>query len=148
MNPIDAYLVDEGEAPRQFPVFIRVADDHKGSLSDLIWDQNALCSAIEAAIVSGVPRSEILIVEYCAQEIQPGVFRKSSLYKIGDRFIPDIWWYGRSWDIKGDVDNLADTGLYESELAAMRENSFPARLKEAFCIAGGRLRPARLRDRR
>ena len=135
INPINAYLAEEAECPKRFPVFIRIADDHLGSLSDLIWDQSALDAAIEAAVVGGFPRSTILIVEYAAQPIRPGVFRKSSVYRVGDQFIPDIWWYETSWDIKGDRDELADEGLYKEELQMMRENSFAKNAVTAFALA-------------
>ena len=111
------------------------ADDHKGALSDLLHDKDMLSSAIESAVASGIPRSEILIVEYRAQEICPGVYRKSSVYKIGDNFIRDIWWYGRFWDIKGDADNLIGAEFYETELAELRDNRFSDKVKEAFRIA-------------
>ena len=135
INPINAYRADDAECPKRFPVFIRIADDHRGSLSDLICDQVALDAAIEAAVVDGFPRSTILIVEYAAQPIRPGVFRKSSVYRVGDQFIPDIWWYDTSWDIKGDRDGLAEEGLYKEELQMMREYSFAKEIVDAFGIA-------------
>lgn len=135
LNPINVYLADEGVSPSKYPVFIRVADDHKGSLSELLPDQATLDAAIEAAVASGVPRSEILIVEYCAQEVRPGIYRKSSVYRIADRFVRDIWWFGRFWDIKGDIDNLIEPEFYETELAELRENRFPDKVREAFRIA-------------
>ena len=135
LNPINAYLAEAGECPKRFPVFIRIADDHRGSLSDLLSDQSALDVAIEAAVVAGFPRATILIVEYAAQPIRPGVFRKSSVYRVGDEFIPDIWWYDTSWDIKGDRDGLADEELYREELHMMRENSFAKDVAGAFALA-------------
>ncbi len=135
LNPIDVYLADEGVSPRRYPVFIRVGDDHKGSLSELLPDQAALDAAIEGAVASGVPRSEILIVEYCAQEVRPGIYRKSSVYRVADRFVRDIWWFGRFWDIKGDIDNLIEPEFYEAELAELRENRVPDKVREAFRIA-------------
>src|SRR5665811_477238 len=102
INPINVYLADEGAIPSRFPVFIRVADDHSGSLSELIWDQSALDSVIEAAVLAGYPRSSIIITEYATEPVRPGVFRKSSVYRVGDQLIPDIWWYGTNWQVKGD----------------------------------------------
>jgi hypothetical protein len=96
LNPINAYLVEENLAPR-FPVFIRVADRHDSPLSDLIYDQAELDRAISAATVAGVPRSTILIVEYAAEPIRPGVFRKSSVFRIGDHLVRDVNWHGSSW---------------------------------------------------
>ncbi len=149
INPFSAYSAD-GAHPERFPVFIRIADDHKGARSDLIHDQASLDAAIEAAVAAGLPRCAILVTEYAAEPIQPGVFRKSSLYRVADRFVPDIWWYGRSWDIKGDRDNLVGEAFYSEELKMFHENSYPKELEKAFAIANiefGRLDYALIQDR-
>ena len=135
LNPINAYLAAEGSKQWRFPVFIRMADGHDGPLSDLIWDQPELDLAIEAAVVAGFPRSTILIVEYAAQTIRSGVFRKSSVYRIGDHFVSDIWWYGTSWAVKGDRDGLADQELYDEELKMMHDNSYVGAVEAAFALA-------------
>ena len=135
LNPINAYPAEEGAQSARFPVFIRIADAHDGPLSDLLWDQSALDAAIEAAVVAGFPRSTILIVEFAAQPIRPGVFRKSSVYRVGDRFISDIWWYGTHWGVKGDRDGLADQELYKGELQMMRESPYVQDLAGVFALA-------------
>ena len=135
LNPINAYPAEEGSRPERFPVFIRIADAHEGPLSGLIWDQATLDDAIEAAVVAGVPRSTILTVEYAAQPIRPGVFRKSSFYRVGDHYISDVSWYGKTWRIKGDRDGLADPELYAKELQLMRENPYGKDLARVFDLA-------------
>ena len=135
LNPINAYLVEENPTPDRFPVFIRVADGHDSPLSDLIYDQAELDRAIEAAVVAGVPRSAILIVEYAAEPIRPGVFRKSSVFRVGDHFIRDVNWHGSSWVVKGDQFSLTDEDLYNEELDEMRKNSCTKAIQAAFDFA-------------
>ena len=101
-NPINIYLADEGWSKVKFPVFIRVADAHDGPLTDLIHDQAELETALEAAVVAGIPRSTIVIVEYAAEPIRPGIYRKSSIHRVGERLITTINWHARDWRVKGD----------------------------------------------
>lgn len=135
LNPFNSYRADSGERPERFPVFIRVADGHTGTLTDLIPDQASLDRAIEAAVTRGVPRSVIIITEYAAEPLRSGVFRKSSLYRVGDSLVPDIWWYGENWHVKGDRDDLADPALYLEELRTFREHDYPKELEDAFALA-------------
>ena len=121
-NPINIYLADEGWSKLKFPVFIRVADAHDGPLTDLIADQAELETALEAAVVAGIPRSTIVIVEYAADPIRPGIYRKSSIYRVGDRLITTINWHGHDWSVKGDEIGLADETLYDEELSTVRED--------------------------
>jgi tetratricopeptide (TPR) repeat protein len=135
LNPIDAYLVDEDSKPNRFPVFVRVADGHDGPLSDLIWDQGELDRTIEAAVAAGFPRSTILIVEYSAEPIRPGLYRKASVYRVGDHFFPDINWHASSWLVKGDQFPIVDKELYIEELDALSSNHCPRTIEQAFQFA-------------
>lgn len=135
-NPFNVYLVDEGVCPKQFPVFLRVEHAHQsGPLTELIADQATLDGAIDAAICAGFPRNVLLIVEYAAQPKEEGVFAKGSVYKIGDRFVPDIWWHGKTWNVTGDQEGLVGDDAYNDELRMMHENSFAAETAKAFEIA-------------
>ena len=135
INSFNVYSVEEEEKPKRFPVFVRVSHGSRPPLTDLIWDQATLDRAVEAAIVSGTPRQSLMIVEYSAQPVRPGVFRKGSVHRIGNHFVPDIWWYGTSWIVKGDQDGLADEELYAEELQMMRHNTLPENVERAFEIA-------------
>ena len=134
-NPFNIYLADEGWSNLKFPVFIRVADGHDGPLTDLIADQAELETALEAAVVAGIPRSTIVIVEYAADPIRPGIYRRSSIYRVGDRLITTINWHGHDWRVKGDEIGLADEALYDEELSTVRENSYASQTSELFKFA-------------
>jgi hypothetical protein len=57
LNSFNAYLVEEDDTPERFPVFVRIADEHSaGPLTDLIWDQETLERAIEAAAAKASAR--------------------------------------------------------------------------------------------
>ena len=134
LNPINIYLADEGWSKVKFPVFIRVADAHDGPLTDLIHDQAELETALEAAVVAGIPRSTIVIVEYAAEPIRPGIYRKSSIHRVGERLITTINWHARDWRVKGD-EYVADETLYDEELSTVREDRYASQTLEAFKFA-------------
>ena len=134
-NPFNVHHADEGWSNLNFPVFIRVADQHDGPLTDLIADQAELETAIEAAVVAGFPRSTIVIVEYAAEPIRPGIYRRSSIYRVGERLITTINWHARDWRIKGDQYGLADGALYDEELSMVREDRYASQALQAFKFA-------------
>jgi hypothetical protein len=135
INPFNVYSAEEGSRPERFPVFLRVSHLSHPPLTDLILDQASLEQAVEAAVHVGYPRSSLMIVEYAGEPVRDGVFRKSSVYRLGDHYIPDVWWYSRSWNVKADMDGLADEALYKEELRAMRENLYPKEVERAFELA-------------
>jgi tetratricopeptide (TPR) repeat protein len=135
LNPYNIYLADEGQSKVRFPVFIRVADGHDGPLTNLIADQAELEIALEAAVVAGIPRSTIVIVEYAAEPIRPGIYRKSSVHRVGEQLITTINWHTGDWRVKGDQIGLADEALYDEELSTVRENRYASQTLEAFKFA-------------
>ena len=67
--------------------------------------------------------------------IRPGVFRKSSVFRVGDHFIRDVNWHGSSWVVKGDQFSLTEQDLYNEELDEMRKNSCAKEIQAAFDFA-------------
>ena len=135
VNDFNVYSLDEDPVPDRFPVFLRIANDHLGPITDLISDQATLSGAIEALIKIGYPRSELVIVEYAAKSISPGIFRKLSVFRVGDRYVPHVGVHDTSWVIKDGRSGIAPDDLYDDELQTMRANPFAERMKPIFEIA-------------
>lgn len=129
-------LQDDVDEPIRFPVFLRVADDHKGPLTDLIPDEDTLERAIEALVEIGYPRNTLIAVEYAAQPIGPGLFRKLSIFRVGDRFVPHPCVHDVGWTIKQGRTGVATTELYDEELEIVRTNPFAEDMKAVFEVAG------------
>ena len=83
INRFNAYRVEEGLLPRRWPVFLRTDGTHAGPLPELYKNDSDLESGIESAIVHGLPRSRLLIVEFMAEPIRPGLYRKLSCFRVG-----------------------------------------------------------------
>ena len=133
LNPINAYLAEEETMPGRFPVFIRIKDGHLTlPISDPLPDQATLDRAIDAAVEAGTPLQSILIVEYAAEPIRPGIFRKLSVFRLGDLYLPHPCVHDVTWPVKYGRRGSATPELYEEELQIMRDNRYAERLRPQF----------------
>ena len=136
LNDFNAYRLDEGLRPARYPVFLRRVAGHGLPLGDLLADWDAARLAIEEALARGIPESSLLLVEYAAEPVRPGVFRKLALSRIGARFRPQISVHDDRWLVKYGKLGCATPELYEEELRLLRESPFEEPLRRAFAIAG------------
>jgi tetratricopeptide (TPR) repeat protein len=83
----------------------------------------------------GYPRNELIIVEYAAESVRPGIYRKHSVFRVGDRYIPHVGVHDTNWVIKEGRSGAAPDDLYEEELQTMRTNPFAETMKPIFEIA-------------
>lgn len=135
INDFDVWSLDDVRMPDRFPVFLRTASAHRGVLTGLLENRQALDQAIAAAVDQGVPERELLVVEYCAEPVAPGLFRKLSVYRIGDRMLSSTCVHDTSWVAKTGVKGIASQELYEDELRIVRENPYENALRQVFAMA-------------
>lgn len=136
VNDFNAYQLDEGVRPARFPVFLRRAGGHGSPLSDLLPDWDAARQAVDAALEAGVPASAMVLIEYAAEPVRPGFFRKLAMSRVGDRLVPGLIVHQDHWIVKYGQQGSATPALYADELRIARENSFAEPLGKAFEIAG------------
>ena len=136
LNDFNVYRVDEMDFIEHFPVFIRKVHGHREPLSDLLQTKEDLSKAIDAAIAGGMPRENLLIIEFAAEPIRAGVYRKLSAFCIGGAIIPHISVHDTVWLVKygRKFDNIED--LYQEEYALLQNNPYAEHLKKVFQIAG------------
>lgn len=132
INSFDAYRVESLERPRKWPVFLRLEGDHKAPVSGLLADEAQLDEAIEAVVEQGCPRSAMLIVEYAAEPVRPGLFRKLSAFRIGERLIGGHCVHDDQWLVKYGKPAIAPPELYEEEYRFIAENPFADILATVF----------------
>jgi len=136
LNDFSAYRVDEIDAIEHFPVFVRKIHGHRAPLSELLSTREELLKAIDAVIAAGTPRENVLVVEFAAEPLRPGVFRKMSAFRIGDAIVPHISVHDTVWLVKygRKFDNIED--LYQQEFEMLQSNPYAEHLKKVFDIAG------------
>jgi hypothetical protein len=135
INAFNAYRLDEGIRPQRYPVFLRRDTGHGKPQSELLPDWDAARRAIDAALGKGIPATNLILVEYCAEPVRPGLFRKHALWRIGERFVPAISVHDSTWVVKYGSAGIGDEALYVEDLRRVRENPFAEVLAKAFEIA-------------
>ncbi len=136
INAFDAYRVDALETPARWPVFLRVDGDHGKPVSDLIDNEEQLSAALEQSLRDGVPRSLSGIVEYAAEPVQPGLFRKLSVFRVADRLLGYTCVHDDQWIVKYGKPGIASPELYDEEYEFVSTNPFAEALRPVFEIAG------------
>lgn len=136
INDFDAYSIESLEQPRRWPVFIRLEGDHDRPLSALIGSQGELDAAIRSAIDSGVPRSALIVIEYAAEPVAPGLYRKLSVFRIGDRMLGYTCVHDDQWLVKYGKKGIATDAMYEEEYRFVRDNPYGPTIRKVFDIAG------------
>jgi hypothetical protein len=136
LNDFNAYRLDEGLRPERYPVFLRRAAGHGRPATKLLPDWDAAQKAIERALERGIPESSLLLVEYAAEPVRPGLFRKLAMSRIGPRLVPQICVHDERWLVKYGKLGCATPELYADEARILRDNPFAETLQRAFEIAG------------
>ena len=136
INSFNAYRADSFEPPRRWPVFIRSDGDHEHPLSDLIGDQDQLDRKLALLVADGVPLSSLLIIEYAAEEVRPGLYRKLSVFRVGDRMIGYTCVHDDQWLVKYGKPGIAPAELYEDEHRMVRDNPYGEEMRRVFDLAG------------
>jgi hypothetical protein len=136
LNDFNAYRVDEIDAIERYPVFVRKIHGHRAPLSELLQTREELLKAIDSAIAGGTPRENVLVVEFAAEPLRPGLFRKMSAFRIGDAIVPHISVHDTVWLVKYGrmFDDIED--LYQQEFTLLQTNPYAEHLKKVFEIAG------------
>lgn len=99
-NDFRVYRIDEDPLVLRFPVFLRTQSAHRGALSELLHDADAVARAVAAAAGEGIPRRELMLVEYCAEPLDGRLFRKLSVYRVGAAMVPSLAVHETRWHAK------------------------------------------------
>jgi len=105
-------------------------------MTDLLHSARELENAIAAAINGGTPMEHLVVIEFAAEPVQPGIYRKLSAYRIGDMIEPAMSFHKAGWLVKIGQLGLAGEDLYRDEVKLLQTNPFAEHLKKAFQIAG------------
>ena len=136
LNSFNAYRLEEDLMPERWPVFLRAEGDHDAPLTDLLHTPDQLRGEINRWVESGLPVSSLLIVEYAAEPVRPGLFRVLTIYRLGETYVADCCSHDDQWVIKHGKSGIAPGELYDEELVIVRDNLFEAALRPVFELAG------------
>lgn len=134
-NAFNAYRAEEGVAPSRWPVFLRSEGDHAAPMPELYADAESLGRGIAAAVDQGVPFSRLLIVEFAAAPVAPGLYRKYACFRMGGVDFGHTCVHDTQWIAKIGQTGIAPPEFYDEEVGFIRDNPFGPMVAEAFEIA-------------
>jgi hypothetical protein len=136
INEFNAYRVEEGVKPKRWPVFLRAEGAHLGPMTDLIQDWDQLLSFIERFVAKGIPLASLLIVEFSAQPVRPGFYRKFGSFRMGKSEFAHTCVDDDHWIAKTGKRDVTPPEYYDDELRIVRDNPYGPSVATAFDIAG------------
>ncbi|MEX0654536.1 MAG: hypothetical protein WD534_04770 [Phycisphaeraceae bacterium] len=132
INHFNVHRVDEDASPHRYPLFLRTESAHQGPLSDLLHTPADVQRAVDDALAQGIPRRELLLVEYAAEPVRDNLFRKLAIYRVGDRLVPAMCAHDARWCPKYGQLGAADQALYDDEHDIIQTNRYADALRPAF----------------
>jgi hypothetical protein len=136
INNFNAYRAEESVRPRRWPVFLRTEGDHLGPLSDLLHSLDQLQATIDRFVSQGAPLPSLLIVEYSAQPVRPGLYRKFGSFRLGRAEFAHTCVHDDHWIAKTGKLGITPPELYEEEHRIVRDNPHGRSVAAGFDIAG------------
>jgi len=120
---------------RRFPVFVRPAKEHLGSLTPLLHSRGALVRALIKTVAAGHRFQDLLVVEFCDTADPSGIYRVYSAAIVADRIIPKTLIHNRAWVTKWQG-RLLDADKAREQAEYVEGNLHTTWLKETFALSG------------
>ena len=135
INRFRAWRAEDGIPDARYPVFIRQESSHQFPLTQLIGSPQAVQAEFDRLAREGIARRGLLVIEYEAEELRPGIFRKYAAYRFGDRIVADHMVHDISWVAKlGNPAAWSDQNHLD-EAEYVRANPHEETLMQAFKLA-------------
>ena len=135
INPFDVYRAEDRPRPKLFPVFVRGDQDHGMPYGGLLSSQDELDNHLGALVEGGTPLRGLIVVEFCAEPVCDGVWRKFGSFCVGDRTHIDHQVTQETWHVKDGYPDPPEW-LYRDEYRRVTEDRCPDAVNEAFKLAG------------
>jgi hypothetical protein len=135
INPFNVYPADLRPQPSKFPVFVRSESEHQRVFLDLLPDQAALERQLQSLKGRGWALRHLLVVEYTATPIAPGVWQRTGTFRIGDGLSVDSFAVENHWRVANGTKGLATEAMFQAEHDAVRSNALAEAVRSAFELA-------------
>ncbi|AHE98520.1 hypothetical protein [Thioalkalivibrio paradoxus] len=131
-NRFEVWRVEETREPTRYPVFLRTESAHRGALSGLLHAPDEVSAEITRALAAGIPERELLLVEFRAQPLANGIYRKLAMFRVADRMVPTLSAHQQDWHAKIGQSGVAGQALYDEEYRLLTENPYREVIRSAF----------------
>ena len=137
VNEYNSYPISTDPNKLRFPVFIRSAYDHHGSISQFLRSEREVSAALKRLVFPYTKYSpnDLMIVEYCHTADHLGYFRKYDAYRVNENILPSSMGKSARWDVRAKY-NLRTLERFLEHLEYIKTNPFRDQLASIFEIAG------------
>jgi hypothetical protein len=101
INDFRSHRIDELSDDIRFPVFLRFIDQHRGSIGDAIHSRSELDARIAVTLAqrgdTERTRRRLLVIEQLDPRGRDGLYRKYSILRVGEAFIPRHLYFSSAW---------------------------------------------------
>jgi len=136
LNAIHSWSPVLDESPDRFPVFLRTQAAHRGALTELLHTADEAQAALDDALAKGHPLNDLLFVEYAAEPLAEGLFRKFSAFRIGEAVLPWLTVHSTHWVGKFNAYGQVSDALYAEEVARFTDDPYADWVTQVFKTAG------------
>jgi len=133
INQFNVYRIDEDIQTIQYPVFLRIENDHGGTRSKLLNNREEMNKEIEHMINQGISKDELLIVEFRDTSDQDRIYRKYAAFILDGIIVPRHVFFSRSWHQK--YDDILNENYLREEMKYLHENPHQEQLRNIFRMA-------------
>jgi hypothetical protein len=141
INPFAVYRADAQPKPARFPVFVRNESNHDGPMSALLKSQDELEGYFKELVEVGRPLRGLMVVEFAAEPLSSGIWRKTGTYRIGKKYTVNHHDLSDNWVVKVHGGHVTNATLQLEEQADVIANDVPENVHRAFevgCVEWGR----------
>jgi hypothetical protein len=135
INPFNVYPADLRPRPRRFPVFVRSEAEHQRVFLQLLPDQASLERQLRLLKRQGWALRHLLVVEFAATPIAPGVWQRTGTFRIGDRVSVDSFAIENHWRVANGTKGLSTEAMFQAEYDAVHANALGEAVRPAFELA-------------
>ncbi|MGQ0698135.1 MAG: hypothetical protein ACT4PZ_07815 [Panacagrimonas sp.] len=135
INRFRSFAVDKFRMEQlKFPVFLRRANDHRGSRSPLLTSADALGKQIDELRRRGRSMNGWIVTEFCETADASGLRHKFAAFCIGEAIVPRHVFFSEQWVIKEA--QRVSPALLEQERTYLKTNPHEEALRQVFELAG------------
>ena len=111
LNNFSVWDAETDGLPDRYPVFLRTRAAHRGAQTDLLETPEAAQAARDNLVAAGFCLADLMFVEYCAEPIEAGLFRKLAAYCVGGEIVTGMSVHDESWHAKYGKEGVASEAL-------------------------------------
>ncbi len=127
-------ILEPAPADVRYPVFLRIANDHRGARSWLLHNREDFNREVDRLRAQGNHLGDWMACEYVDCTRPDGTFAKYAAFCVAGELIPRGVMFAQQWQVK--VPKLFRTELLDEERAYTAENPDASWLKRVFALAG------------